>query len=110
MTRSGVVGLLSALPLLLTAASGDAASVRGQVLAITRTECRGPGPCEGSVILWNNGAKKVVQVRRDTKITRAGEPIHFAELGVGNLVTVNDPGAITDALPVRSPHRGIQAP
>jgi hypothetical protein len=110
MTRSGAVGLLSALPLLLTAASGDAASVRGQVLAISYTECHAPRPCEGSVILWNEGAEKVVQVRRDTRITRAGEPAHFAEIGVGNLVTLDNHGAVTYASPMASPHRGIQAP
>lgn len=110
MTRSGAVGLLSALPLLLTAAFGDAASVRGQVLAITHSECHAPRPCEGSVILWNEGVKKVVQVLRDTTITRAGEPAHFAELGVGNLVTLDNHGAVTDAPPMANPHRGNQAP
>ena len=88
MTKPRLVGALLALPLLLTGLPAETATIRGQVLSISRAECHNPGPCEGSVTLWNSGTKKTVRVGSDTKIVRAGKPIHFAELGVGNTVTL----------------------
>lgn len=113
MTNPRVVGLLSSLLLFFTGVvSAEAAAVRGQVLAISRAECRGPRSCEGRVTLWNNGTKKTVRVKPDTEITRAGRSIHFAELGVGNLVTLEDYGKVKYEPGGRSlsPVWGVQAP
>lgn len=112
MTKPRVVGLLSALPLFFTVVLTEAAAIRGQVLSITRAECRNPRPCEGSVTLWNDGTEKTVGVRSDTTITVSGEPIHFAELGVGNLVSLDNYGQVKDEPEARSlpPMWGVQAP
>jgi hypothetical protein len=112
MTKSRVVGLLSAWPLFFTVVSAETIAVRGQVLSITPAECRSPTRCGGSVTLWNDGTRKTVRVRSDTQITRAGESIHFAELGVGNLVTLKDVGEVKDEPDARSlsPVWGAQAP
>jgi hypothetical protein len=106
VTTIRVVGLLSTLPLVLTALAVEAATIRGQVVSITRAQCHNPRPCEGNVTLWNAGIRKTVRVRSDTRITRAGKPIKFAEVGIGNAVTVTDYGT------ARSRPRmwGVQSP
>jgi hypothetical protein len=52
------------------------------------------------------GIRKTVRVRSDTRITRAGKPIKFAEVGIGNAVTLTDYGT------ARSRPRmwGVQSP
>lgn len=95
MTTMRVVGLLSTLPFVLTALAAEAATIRGQVLSITRAQCHNPRPCEGNVTLRNDVGTKTVRVRSETRITRAGKPIHFDEVGVGNTVTLADYGTAT---------------
>jgi hypothetical protein len=106
--RTMMVLVLLLSPLLV--ASADAATLRGQVESITITECGlKPGECEGFVLVRTDDDTRHVQVTRDTEITRAGRPILLGELGIGNVVTLQDaepvPGTRRSVRPTR-----IQAP
>jgi hypothetical protein len=85
------IGILAALVLLVTLGFAEARTLQGQVQAITITQCDiRPGSCEGIITLLADGATRQVLVTSETEITRAGRPIMLGEVGIGNVVTLDE--------------------
>jgi hypothetical protein len=61
------------------------------VQSITITQCGvRPGTCEGIITLLADGATQQILVTPETEITRAGTPIMLGEVGIGNVIALED--------------------
>jgi hypothetical protein len=84
------IAVLAALAVLVSLGIVEAQALQ-EVQSITITQCGvRPGTCEGIITLLADGATQQILVTPETEITRAGTPIMLGEVGIGNVIALED--------------------